>query len=127
MTARLAAANNPSLFAMSYDRAAARVTDLILVPSHFFTPEIIAARKPLGPHARRAGWQGCNILIGRVPAAGRIPLIAGGLLTPKAEVLDRWRSTLFLADASLNARGWLLAVMRAVEARPPPLRGPPPH
>lgn len=35
---------------------------------------------------------------------------------PKGEVLDRWRSTLFLRDASLNARGWLLAVMTAVEA-----------
>ncbi|HRH20832.1 MAG TPA: hypothetical protein PLE81_09375 [Brevundimonas sp.] len=31
-------------------------------------------------------------------------------------MLERWRSTAFLADASLNARGWLLAVMRAVEA-----------
>lgn len=29
---------------------------------------------------------------------------------------DRWRSTLFLRDASLNARGWLLAVMTVVEA-----------
>ena len=29
--------------------------------------------------------------------------------------MDRWRSSLFLKDASLNARGWLLAVMRAVE------------
>lgn len=29
MTARLAAANNPNLFAMSYDRAAGRVTDRI--------------------------------------------------------------------------------------------------
>lgn len=48
--------------------------------------------------------------------SGRIPLITGGLHIPKGEVLDRWRSTLFLRDASLNARGWLLAVMRAVEA-----------
>ena len=127
MTARLKARNNPSLLAMSYNRDRTAVTDLIVVPKHFFTAEIIEPRKPLSPIARRAGWQGCNILIGRVPAAGRIPLIAGGLVVPKAEVLDRWRSTLFLADASLNARGWLLAVMRAVEATPPPLRGPPPH
>ena len=82
MTARLAAANNPSLFVLSYDHAAARVTDLILVPSHFFTPEIIEARKPLGPHARRAAWT----------------------------------ATRFLRDEGLKARGWLLAVMGAVEA-----------
>lgn len=38
MTARLKARNNPNLLVMSYDRAAARVTDLIVVPKHFFTP-----------------------------------------------------------------------------------------
>lgn len=116
MTARLAARNNPSLFAMSYDRDRTAVTDLIVVPRHFFTQDIIQARKPLGPNARRAGWQGCNILIGQVPLSGRIPLITRGSHVSKGEVLDRWRSTLFLKDASLNARGWLLAVMKAVEA-----------
>lgn len=35
---------------------------------------------------------------------------------PKAAVLDQWRSTLFLRDAGLNARGWLPEVMRCVEA-----------
>ena len=116
MAARLAARNDPSLFAMSYDRDRVGVTDLIVVPPHFFTQDISQARRPLGPNARRAGWQGCNILIGQVPASGRIPLIARGPHVPKGEVLDRWRSTLFLRDAGLNARGWLLAVMKAVEA-----------
>lgn len=125
MTARLKARNNPSLMVMSYDPGRARVTDLIVVPRHFFTADLIEPRKPLGPNARRAGWQGCNILIGDVPASGRIPLITSGAVTPRAEVVDRWHlrrravrvsSTLFLKDASLNARGWLLAVMRAVEA-----------
>ena len=66
MTARLAARNNPSLFAMSYDRDRTTVTDLIVVPRHFFTQDIIQARKPLSATARRAGWRGCNILIGQV-------------------------------------------------------------
>ncbi|WP_122465926.1 DpnI domain-containing protein [Brevundimonas lutea] len=116
MMRRLAERNNPSLFAMSYDREAHAVTDLIVVPRHFFTQDIIEPRKPLSATARRAGWQGCNILIGQVPLSGRIPLIAGGAHVPKDEVLDRWRSTLFLAEAGLEARGWLLAVMRVVEA-----------
>ncbi len=115
MTARLAAPNNPSLFVLGYDKGRTRVTDLIVVPNHFFTPSIIEPRKPLGPHARRAGWQGCNILIGDVPAAGRIPLIRAGVSTPRAEVLDRWRATLFLRDAALTMRGWLLDVMKCVE------------
>lgn len=115
MTARLAARNNPNLLVMGYDGAAGRVTDLIVVPKHFFTPAIIEPRKPLGPHARRAGWQGCNILIGDVPRAGRIGLIEGGLHVPRATVPEQWRSTLFLRETRLEARGWLLAVMGAVE------------
>ncbi|RYG87197.1 MAG: restriction endonuclease [Alphaproteobacteria bacterium] len=116
MTARLAAANNPSLFAMSYDRAAARVTDLILVPSHFFTPEIIQAKNPSHPKGRSNPWVGCNILIGQVPASGRISLIHAGVPAPKAEVRAAWAATRFLRDEGLKARGWLLAVMGAVEA-----------
>ena len=116
MTARLKARNNPSLMVMSYDPGRTRVTDLIVVPRHFFTIDLIEPRKPLGPNARRAGWQGCNILVGDVPVSGRIPLITAGVVTPRVEVLERWRSTLFLNDASLNARGWLLAVMNVVEA-----------
>jgi len=116
MTARLAARNNPNLVVMAYDGAAGRVTDLIVVPRYFFTPAIIEPRPPLGPHARRAGWQGCNILLGEVPEAGRISLVRAGLHTPRAAVLEQWRSTLFLREAGLNARGWLLAVMGAVEA-----------
>lgn len=65
MTARLKARNNPSLMVMSCDPGRARVTDMIVVPRHFFTADLIEPRRPLGPNARRAGWQGCNILIGR--------------------------------------------------------------
>ncbi|MFN3838112.1 MAG: DpnI domain-containing protein [Brevundimonas sp.] len=116
MTARLAARNNPSLFAMSYDRDRTAVTDLIVVPRHFFTQDVIQARKPLSSTARRAGWQGCNILIGQVPLSGRIPLITQGIHVSKSDVLNRWRSTLFVKETSLKARGWLLAVMKVVEA-----------
>lgn len=51
-----------------------------------------------------------------MPLSGRIPLITRGAHVPKGEVLDRWRSALFLKDDNLNVRGWLLAVMKAVEA-----------
>jgi len=120
MTARLAARNNPNLVVMAYDGGPSgvggRVTDLILVPRHFFVQSIIEARKPLGPLARRAGWQGCNILLGDVPEAGRISLIRAGQPVARAEVRAAWTATLFLRDEGLKARGWLLAVMGAVEA-----------
>lgn len=116
MTARLAAANNPNLFVMSYDHAAARVTDLIVVPRHFFTTDIIQKKKPTHPKGRSNPWIGCNILIGDVPAAGRIGLIKAGAPRPKAEVREAWEATLFLREARLDARGWLLDVMKCVEA-----------
>jgi type II restriction enzyme len=115
MTARLKQPNNPSLLAMAYDRSRMRVSDLIVVPNHFFTQAIIEPRKPLGPHCRRAGWQGCNILLGDVPEAGRISLIRGGVQTAKASVLSQWRATRFLRDLGQSARGWLLDVMKVVE------------
>lgn len=116
MTARLAAANNPNLFVMSYDHAAARVTDLIVVPGHVFTPAIIQKKNPTHPKGRSNPWIGCNILIGDVPVAGRIGLIKAGLPRPKAEVRAAWDATLFLREARLDARGWLLDVMKYVEA-----------
>ena len=116
MKQRLAAANNPSLFVMGYDRAAHRVSELIVVPRHFFTEAIIRPRPPLGPNARRAGWQGCTIRLKDVPAAGRIPLIRHGAPRPQAEVRAAWSATLFLRETRPEARGWLLAVMGAVEA-----------
>ena len=116
MKQRLAAANNPSLFVMGYDRAAHRVSELIVVPRHFFTEAIIRPRAPLGPDARRAGWQGCTIRLKDVPAAGRIPLIRHGAPRPQAEVRAAWAATLFLRETRPEARGWLLAVMGAVES-----------
>jgi len=112
---RLQAANNPNLLVMRYDRAGMSVTDLVVVPKHFFTPEIIEARRPLGPNARRAGWQGSHIRLDAIPASGKIALVRDKALVPKAAVLERWRETLFLRETGAAARGWLIEVMRAVE------------
>jgi type II restriction enzyme len=59
---RLAASNNPNLFLLNYDFKQRSVTNLLVVPKHFFVREIIEERKPLAPTARRAGWIGSNIL-----------------------------------------------------------------
>jgi type II restriction enzyme len=86
------------------------------VPKHFFVPEIIHARPPLSPNARRAGWRGSNILIGKVPDAGRIFVLRNGVPEPKDDVLAKWKSTLFLKRTSIEARGWLIEVMKVVDA-----------
>ena len=55
---RLAADNNPNLMVMRYDRARMSVTDLLVVPKHFFTADLIEPRRPLSATARRAGGRG---------------------------------------------------------------------
>lgn len=115
MMERLASNRVPNLLLLRYDQRRAAVMDLIVVPKPFFVPSIIEARRPLGPSARRAGWQGCNILIGEVPEAGRIRIVENGAPLPKAEVRARWDRTAYLRRRSLDARGWLLAVLRCVD------------
>jgi len=116
MCERLASANNPSLVLMNYDLARFGVTNLFFIPKQFFVREIIEERRPLAPSARRAGWVGCNILLGELPEAGKVFLVRDRQPAPKALVLEQWRSTLFLKDKGLAARGWLIEVMKCIEA-----------
>jgi type II restriction enzyme len=88
MCERLSQANNPSLILMNYDPIRLAVTNLFFVPKHFFVREIIKERKPLAPTARRAGWIGCNILLGEVPQAGKIYLVRDSDQVSKQAVLD---------------------------------------
>ncbi|MEA2935778.1 MAG: hypothetical protein QOD74_2424 [Variibacter sp.] len=101
---------------MNYDRRQLAVTNLMIVPKHFFVREIIEERPPLALTARRAGWIGSNILLGRVPASGKIYLIENGQVRSRDLVLEEWRKTVFLRDERPELRGWLLEVMRCVES-----------
>ena len=116
MMRRLAASDNPNLICMNYDLNRRSVTDLFVLPKQFFMPDLIEERPPLGPHARRAGWVGCNIRLDRVPESGKVFVVRERQLLAKADVLDQWRSTLFLRDKGVEARGWLIEVMRCVDA-----------
>jgi type II restriction enzyme len=116
MCERLAASDNPNLLLLNYDRARLAVTNLFVVPKHFFVREIIEERKPLAITARRAGWIGCNILLKELPDAGKIFFVRDSVPQSKASVLDQWKRTLFLKDKGIEARGWLIEVMKCVEA-----------
>jgi type II restriction enzyme len=116
MIQRLSASTNPNLFLLNYDVRSLRVTDLLIIPKHFFIAGIIEERKPLPPTARRAGWVGCRILLQGIPQAGRIAIIRNGVIEPKADVLIKWQRTLFLrAQRDMEAKGWLVHVMRCIE------------
>jgi type II restriction enzyme len=113
MLGRLAQADSPNLLLMSYGQTG--VTDLTAVPRWFFTPTVIEPKKPLGPTARRAGWQGCFIVVGDIPETGRVGLVRERRQTPKPDVLRAWDRTRFLQGREAAARGWLADVLRCVE------------
>lgn len=112
---RLAASNNPNLLLMNYDLKTLAVVNLFIVPKHFFVRDIIEERKPLAATARRAGWIGSNILLNKVPESGKIHIVQNSIVRPKEQVLAEWQRTLFLRQETLDARGWLLDVMKYIE------------
>jgi type II restriction enzyme len=113
---RLRSDTNPNLLLLNYSHKERSVTNLIIVPKHFFRPEIIQKRRPLAPTARRAGWIGSNILLSEIPGSGKIFIVKDGLTQPREAVLQQWRRTLFLKEQTNEARGWLLEVMNYIEA-----------
>jgi hypothetical protein len=115
MRSRLESATNPNLLLLNYDIKQLSVRNLFVVPKFFFAPKIIEERKPLVATARRAGWVGCNILLDQIPSAGKIFIVRDGIVRPKEDVLHQWQRILFLRDEGIEARGWLLDVMKCVE------------
>lgn len=113
---RLAADNNPNLFLLNYSQKELSVTNLFVVPKHFFIRDIIEKRKPLAATARRAGWIGSNILLNLIPESGKIFIVRAGQVLAKEAVLAKWNRTLFLREQHQEARGWLIEVMKCVDA-----------
>ena len=116
MIQRITSNQNPNFLLLAYDRSLFYVTELVLIPKHFFSPAIIEQRKPLAETARRKGWIGCNIRLDGIPQSGRIAIVQGGEACLKSNVVSAWRHTLFLREqGNQDAKGWLLAVMRVIE------------
>ncbi len=115
MIDRITGMDNPDFFFMSYTRTDWTVRDFFFVPKHFFTPEIIERRKPLAPTARRAGWVGCNILLNKIPATGRIPLIENGVILDRESVLLSVHKAEKLVVNNIHARGWLFDILSCVD------------
>lgn len=114
MIKRINDENNADFFFMSYSYNDFCVDDFIFVPKYFFTERIIEKRKPLSPNARRAGWVGCNILLGEIPEEGRIKIIKNRIIQNKDSICDKVNKTKFISNISLFSRGWLLDVMNCV-------------
>jgi len=116
MIERLQESNNPNFFFLSYDLKNFEVQSFLVIPKHFFIPEIIEKRKPLALTARRAGWVGCNILLQSIPQTGKIFFVKNKIVIPKSNVMLEWKKTLFLREEKeMSAKGWLLDIMRSIE------------
>jgi type II restriction enzyme len=116
MMERLRGEKNPNLFLLSYDLRDLNVLDFLVVPKHFFIPEIIEKRKPLALTARRAGWVGCNIMLQDLPSSGKIFFVRNRVVEPREKVLSQWQRTLFLREEKeIGVKGWLLDIMTCVE------------
>lgn len=116
MIERLNSTNNPSFFFLNYDLQNYKVQNFVVIPKHFFVPEIIEKRKPLSESARRAGWVGCNILLQSIPKSGKIFYIKKGKPESKEDVLKNWNKTLFLRESKdVDLRGWILDVMNCID------------
>ncbi|MBI4999903.1 MAG: hypothetical protein HZB92_00020 [Euryarchaeota archaeon] len=103
---------------MEYDRKDWLVENVVLVPAHFVTPEIVQRRNPLKPTARRAGWVGSNVLIGRLPLDARIPIVLDDQEIPRADVRKSFQRFEFLKNKSLESKGWLADVLACVRELP---------
>ncbi len=110
MIERITSDSNPDLFILQYNDVY-DVTSLLLIPRFFFVPQIIEKRKPLAPTARRANWQGCNILFEAIPAQGRIAVIQNRSILEQKEVLQNYSRIKQLQLKSIESRGWLLDVL----------------
>ncbi len=116
MRCAIEAGGTPNLFALHYEPEAWEVRNLLLVPSFAFTMSAVERRNPLGPKARRAGWVGCNIVLGNIPPDARIRVVASGVASSATEVRRQYARLRPLSKLKLEKRGWTLDVLNAVRS-----------
>ncbi len=115
MIERITSDENPNFFFLTYSKADWKVNDFLIIPKHFFQPEIIEKRKPLAITARRAGWTGCNIDLQQIPDLGRIFLVKNSMVSSRNAVLETWSKTVFLRNEKPKAKGWTLDILKCID------------
>lgn len=115
MIERINSEKNPNFFFLTYTKQW-MVCDFLIIPKHFFTPEIIIKRPPLAQTARRAGWVGCNIDISKVADAGKVFLVKNTQIINQELVKETFNKTLFLRTKSKDAKGWILDTMNCIDS-----------
>lgn len=118
MMERIASNNNPDFFFLCYSKSERVVKDFIIIPKHFFTPDVIEKRKPLAQTARRAGWIGCNILIDKIPKQGKIAIISSGQVLNPAQIVKQLHQSNQLKINNIENRGWMMDILKCINDIP---------
>jgi len=113
MIRAIRADRTPNLLVLQYS-STWLIQNLLLIPRVFFSESTIERRNPLGPQARRAGWVGCNILLGQIPADGKIAIVSAGIPVLKQSVREEFSRVKRLAELPPSLRGWTVDVLNAV-------------
>ena len=106
----------PNLFLLQYTRPDFLVRNVVLIPHFAFTASILERRKPLSPHAERAGWVGCNFMLDRVPPDAQIYMIKDGDVASTATVREKYKRLRPLEKLKVEKRGWTLDVLNVVRS-----------
>ncbi len=104
----------PNFVFMHYDKRAISVEDLVVVPKHFITSEVVEKRPPLKPTVRRAGWIGSNLLLWMLPLDARLSIVRESEVVPQEVVRGSWKKFMFMRSMEASSRGWLTDVLSAV-------------
>lgn len=113
MIERINSNQNPNFFFLTYSKNYT-VSNYLLIPNHFFTPDIIRKRRPLAITAKRAGWVGCNIDISSVPEDGKIFIVKNNEKINKKIVVENYNKTKSLKTSNLDSRGWLMDILNCI-------------
>lgn len=106
----------PNIFILNYDVSTIRVKNFLMIPGHFFSLNLIEERKPLTNTAKRAGWVGCNLLLGKIPVYGKLFYIENYNVVNKEIVLEKWEKMKFLKKINdLNKKGWILEILKCLD------------
>lgn len=114
MVAALRHNTAPNLLILNYS-SEWTVRNLVLFPSVVFTESTLEKRNPLGEHARRAGWTGCNIVLARIPADAQIPVVRDAAIIPARAVRDKYQAYRALEKVRWELRGWTLDILKLIQ------------
>lgn len=110
----IASHDNPNLLLLNYDLPRMSVFGLHAIPRFALSRLTVIPRNPLGPSARRAGWQGCSIDLTGLPPAALIRVVDSGVPREPAEVLKEWQRLAFIGTGTESSRDWLPDIMSCI-------------